>query len=234
MIRAGRGSDKGSSPAIKTSPCGELAGGREGMVLGELRTGSTGVIGKNAQSRPDREECYHIIGRHACIGFGLDRGENPVFLVGAAKHVVFEGCAVETAWLPISEIASTLGGSAITAHRHPSGVDDHPTSFRLVPDNRGDHAQCDIGDRAHADVVHYEIEEYVYPGADLGDAIETFRRKRGRRRTDADHLARNAGSAQTLRGPHATGPLLLRERHETFMGIEFVAGTRMRHHSTDL
>src|SRR5437762_9924743 len=76
-------------------------------------------------------------------------------------------------------------GSPIAGQCHPAGIDQDPALVGPVTDNSGEDGKRNVVDRAHADAVHHQIEEYEDAGAHLSHPIELTREMRGRRRTDA-------------------------------------------------
>ena len=68
-----------------------------------------------------------------------------------------------------------------------------------MTDDRAQHRQRDLVNRADAHACHHQIEKHIHAGAHLGDAIQRARAQRRGCRTHADHGARVAGGAQALR-----------------------------------
>src|ERR1700739_1697549 len=127
-----------------------------------------------------------------------------MLLIGAAHHITAKRCSVQQTGLAVAKIVRLLRGATIPAHRHPASVENRPAFILLMTDYGGEHAERDIFKRAHAYVVHHQIEENVDPGSYFGYAIQLPGGQRRGRRPDADGWARNPCVAHpVLRAPTA-------------------------------
>ena len=197
------------------------------MVLGELRARCAGVIRQNAQQRANRKARDDV-----GVGLAFAR-QNAVLLIRTAQHISRHDTAVDATYLSVAEIAFLLLRATVAAHGHPAGVDDGPALVGLMPDHGREHTQRQFVGRAHANVMHDEIEEHIHPGTDFGHAVEMRCRKRRRGRADAYHRTRQTGLAQTRRRQHAPRTFLFGDGGERLGRVEVVAGAGMRHHAAE-
>jgi hypothetical protein len=101
-----------------------------------------------------------------------DGAQDAMLLIGAVEDAVGERLIVLGTHQPVAEVALLFLSSAIAAHGHPSGIGDHPSLFVLVTDHRGQDRKREVLGRAHADVLHHEVEEDVHARAHLGHAMQ--------------------------------------------------------------
>lgn len=112
-----------------------------------LRAGGTRMIGQNAEAGAYGEVLGYIK-----IWFVRSR-KNAVFLVGSAQDVTIQCPAVFGACQAESKVVFLPLCPAVAAHCHPARIHNGPSFFFLVADDGGEHAQCNIGFGADANVV---------------------------------------------------------------------------------
>ena len=74
-----------------------------------------------------------------------------------------------------------------------------------------DRAMSEIAD---ADVVHYEVKQYIHAGPDLRHAFQMFSGERSRSGPDAHNRTRKSGSAKPCSSANGERALLFSDPHQ--------------------
>jgi hypothetical protein len=134
------------------------------------------VVGQDAKPGSHRKPPHHV-----GIDLAVAARHDAMLLVRPGQHEPIDQIAIHIAHGAVSIVDLLSLRAAVAAHGHPAGIDDRPALFGLVPDDGGQHRQCDVLRCADPHIGHDQIEQRVNSGAHLGDAVELRGRQRGRR-----------------------------------------------------
>src|SRR6185437_9407292 len=193
-----------------------------------LRAGGTRMVGQDAQTRPDWKPLLDLVVWRA------GSGDDAVFLIRAAHYILAQYLAVFQADEPIAEVVLLALCAAVAAHCHPPSVHDGPAFLALMADHSGQYAQCDLGCVGNADVMHDEIEHHIDACPHFRHAFQMLGSQRGRSRSDAHDVTRQARRTKALSGAHAARTFLFGNAHQFVMRIVVVTGARMGNYAPEV
>ena len=156
------------------------------------------------------------------------KAQDRVLLIYTGDKQIRNWFTVDIANQAVSLIDALVGCTSVSRQRHPAGISYYPTAFLLMPYNSCQNRNSDIFVRANPDAGHYQIEEYIDPGAQFGHTGQVTCMMGRRSRANTDNGTRQVCSTQDTSRLNSCCTLLLGEGCQTALISDIIASTCMR------